>query len=66
MDRRFIRCFALVTAVLTVAVYLTAQAARHGGVVLPLLGAVAVGIGVIGLTGLARVVAITARESRQQ
>lgn len=66
MDQGFIRYFAVVTAVLAAAVYLAIQAVKHGGLVLTLLAVVAGAAGLLGFAGLARVVAITERERRQQ
>jgi hypothetical protein len=66
MDQGFIRYFAVVTVVLAAAVYLAAQAVKHGGVVLSLLAVVAGAIGLLGFAGLARVVVITERERRHQ
>lgn len=66
MDRRFVYYFTVVTGVLAAAVYLTAQAAKSGGVVLTLLAAITATIGILGFTGLARVVVIAEREGRQK
>lgn len=66
IDRRFVRLFVVVTGVVAAAVYLSAQAATHGGTVLTVLAVVAAVVGILGFVVLARAVVLVERQSRRQ
>ena len=61
LDRRFTTLFVSVTALLATAIYVSGQAAKHGGSTLTVVAAVAMIAGIVGFLVLARAVVVRER-----